>query len=182
MGADKQTRPPSNLRSRLHDELIRYVVVSAYLYVCFGALILFKAAILRAHGVDFPILGLAIAKALVLGKFILMGRSLNLGERHRGKPLVYAVFYQVIFFAALLVVLSVIEEVVLALIHGRSIGEGLAHIAGSTWPEMLASCLLLCLILTPYFGLGAINDRLGDGRLRRMFLGENQTSPFSHQG
>ena len=163
--------PERHLASKFRDELVRFAIVAAYLYVCFGALILYKAAILKGHGVDFPILGLAIAKALVLGKFVLVGEAFGLGERHHDKPLVYGLLYKVICFAVLLFVLSVIEELILALIHGRSLADGLSHVAGSTWPEILASCLLLCLILTPYFGLAALNERLGEGRLRRLFFG-----------
>jgi hypothetical protein len=44
----------SNVSARLRGELIRYAVVSSYLYVCFGAIILYKATILRAHHIDFP--------------------------------------------------------------------------------------------------------------------------------
>jgi len=159
------------IASKFRDELVRYAIVAAYLYVCFGAVILYKAAVLRGHGIDFPILGLAIAKALVLGKFVLVGQAFHLGERHRDRPLVYGIFYQVISFAALLFVLSVIEEMILAWIHGRAPMEGLSHVAGSTWPEIFASCLILCLVLTPYFGLAALDERLGEGRLRRLFFG-----------
>jgi len=161
----------STISTKLRHELTRYAIVSAYLYVCFGALILYKAAILRAHDIDFPILGLAIAKALILGKFILMGETFRVGERHRDKPLIYGIAYKVVMFAALLFALSVIEEIIVAKIHGRSIEDALARVAGATWLEILASCLLLCLILVPYFGLSAIDGALGEGRLRRMFFG-----------
>ena len=161
----------SNIAPKLRHELTSFAVVSAYLYVCFGAVILYKAAVLRAHDIDFPIYGLAVIKALILGKFILIGRAFGLGERHRDKPLVYLIFYQVIAFAVLLFVLSVIEEVIVGAIHGRPVSEALSHVAGATWPEILATCLLLCLILTPYFGLAAISDRLEEGRLRKMFFG-----------
>src|SRR5271156_6588022 len=106
------TSPRLHLPAKLRDELIRYAVVSAYLYVCFGAIILYKAAILRAHDIDFPIFGLAIAKALILGKFILAGRALRLGERHREEPLIWGIVYKVIVFALLLFALSVIEEII----------------------------------------------------------------------
>ncbi|HUO91337.1 MAG TPA: hypothetical protein VMU22_00360 [Rhizomicrobium sp.] len=170
--ASNDREPSSRVGSRLREEIIRFAVIAGYLYVCFGALIVYKAAILRAHGVDFPILGLAVVKALVLGKFILVGRDLHLGERHRDRPLAYTIVYQVIMFAVLLFVLSVIEEMILAWVHGRAPAEGLSHVAGSTGLEILASCLLLCLILTPYFGLAALNERLGEGRLGRLFFGE----------
>ena len=164
---------PRLVSAKLRHELIRYAVVSAYLYVCFGTIILYKAAILRAHAIDFPILGLAIVKALILGKFILAGQALHLGERHRDKPLIYGIAYKVILFAALLFALSVIEEIIVAKIHGRSIADALARVAGATWPEILASCLLLCLILVPYFGLSAIDEALGERRLHRMFFGRD---------
>jgi len=53
--------------------------LALYLYVWFAALLLFKTAALRAHGIGYAPYGLAIVKALVLGKFIPIGNGLHIG-------------------------------------------------------------------------------------------------------
>jgi hypothetical protein len=75
-----------------------------------------------------------------------------------GQGIEYAVI-----FLLLLIVLTLVEETVVGLIHGRGIREVLAGIGGGTLPEVLATSLLLLLILIPYFGLREIAQRLGEG-------------------
>jgi hypothetical protein len=50
------------------EELREFIILTAYLYVCFAALIYLKAAILQAQGVAYAPLGLAIVKARSLHK------------------------------------------------------------------------------------------------------------------
>jgi hypothetical protein len=157
--------------AKLRHELTRYAIVSLYLYVCFGALILFKWGVLRAHDVDYAPWGIAAVKALIVGKFILIGQAMRLGKTHRGQPLIANIAYRVLLFAAFILVLTFIEELVKAALHGEPMSAALSDIARGGWLQIVAACLLLCLILTPYFGLGAIDDALGEDRLRRMFFG-----------
>ena len=63
------------VKARLREELHKYLAVSGYLYVCFVAIVLFKMAVLRDAGVAYLPLGLAAAKALILGKFVLIGEA-----------------------------------------------------------------------------------------------------------
>ena len=67
------------LRTRARNELIEYLAIASYLAVCFGALLFYKAAILETDGIDTVRIGLAIVKALILGKFVLILESLKVG-------------------------------------------------------------------------------------------------------
>jgi hypothetical protein len=62
------TATKATLAQRARHELIEYFVIAAYLYVCFGVLIFYKATILRGHGVEFEAFGIALVKALILGQ------------------------------------------------------------------------------------------------------------------
>jgi hypothetical protein len=48
----------------------------------------------------------------------------------------------------------------------------LSDIAGGSWLQIAATCLLLWLILLPYFAFRQISEVLGQGNLRRMFFVE----------
>src|SRR5882757_8650011 len=41
------------LAQRSRHELVEYISVSAYLFVCFGSLLFYKSAILRTEGIEF---------------------------------------------------------------------------------------------------------------------------------
>ena len=163
-----------SLADKLRHEFVQLGVISLYIYICFGAIILYKTALLRKYSIEFTPFGTAAVKSLIIAKFILIGHAMRLGERHRGKPLAYFVAIQVAMFAALVIALNVIEEIVVALIHHKPIADAFVNIESGDWLLILADCILLCLFLTPYFGLRAINDSLEPGRIRRMFFGERR--------
>jgi chromate transport protein ChrA len=168
-----ETQLHTGWAKKMGREVREYAVISLYLYICFGAILLYKAAVLQARGLDYAPFGLAAIKALILAKFILIGHATKLGERYREKPLIYSILHKSIVFLVLVIVLSVIEEVVAGALHGRSVAASLSEIAGGTWFEIVATALLLWLILLPYFAFRQISERLGKGRLSRMLFFES---------
>lgn len=167
-----ETQPHTRWAKKMGHELREYAIISLYLYICFGAILLYKVAVLQARGVDYAPYGLAAIKALILAKFILIGHATKMGERYREKPLIYPILHKSIAFLVLVIVLSVIEEVVAGALHGRSVAASLSEIADGTWLEIVATALLLWLILLPYFAVRQISERLGKGRLIRMLFVE----------
>ncbi len=169
---DAEHHRPRTKRQKLVHELERYAGVSLYLYVCLGAVLLYKESVLEDHGVGADYYRVAIVKALILGKFMLVGQAFHLGERFRGRPLILAVFFQSAVFLVLLAALTYVEEIIVGAARGRTVAQSVAEIADGKWQEIAATCLLLWLILLPYFGLRQIGQALGDGVLRRMFFGD----------
>ena len=160
-----------SLAERARHELIAYAVIAAYLYVCFGALLLFKAAVLSNAGVSYAPFGLAAIKALVLGKFLLLLHGARVGERvgRMSRP-ISAIAWQALLFATLLIILTVIEELIVGTIHGKSPMAIVSELADGSLMEAAATSLLMVLVLLPYFAMREINSELGEGALFRMLL------------
>jgi hypothetical protein len=168
----------ATIADRLKRELREYAVLSAYLYVCFGAIILYKTAILGGAGISFTPFGLAAVKALILGKFILLGQAVRLGDRYDRRRIVYVIAYKALLYLLLLIVLSVLEEAVVGLIHGQTIAASLAeHLAGRL-PQILATSLIMLLVLVPYLASNEVNAALGEGRLWALLF-EHRAGPQS---
>ena len=161
---------PMTVAQRAKHELWEFVLLSAYLYVCFGALILYKMAILNGEGVGYLPFGLVAIKALILGKFVLLGQAVRLGDRHERNRIVYLIAYKGLLYLALLIVLSVVEEAVVAIIHGQKIAASLAEHVGGKLPETLAASLIMLLILIPYLASKELDVVLGEGRLWKMLF------------
>jgi hypothetical protein len=159
------------LSQRLRHELTEYLVISAYLYVCFGSVIFYKAAILRGHGIEFTSLfGLALVKALVLGKFVLVLQALRIGERgNRAGALLTGILKTSFLFVVLLISLSVIEEMIVGYLHGKTSRAVLSEMAGGTLTEAFAVGVLMLLILIPYFAFRGVASRLGDRAVWKLF-------------
>jgi len=146
-------------------ELTEYAVISAYLYICFAALIFYKASILHSQGVEFVAYGLALGKALILGKFILFAHALKIGDRNQPRRLGLAILYKSLLFAVLLIALAVVEEVIVGFFKGRPLQDVLRDIAGGTLAQVLATSFLILLIMIPYFAFREISGALGEGKL-----------------
>ncbi|HET7083907.1 MAG TPA: hypothetical protein VFI23_03995 [Rhizomicrobium sp.] len=170
MHADTVQNFKSRALAALRHELRDYVVISLYLYLYFVALILYKDSVLKEYGIGYAPWGLAVVKALVLGKFILLGESMRLGHRSRGKPLIWFVLRKVAAFVAFLFVLSYLEEVTLSLLHHHSLHDALAILSAETWQRIAAMSLLGCLALTPFFGLQEMARAMGTQNFRRMMF------------
>lgn len=170
MSHETATGQSASIGQRLMAELRRYALVSAYLYVCFGAILLYKAAILSEAGQHYLPLGVAAVKALILGKFVLIGEMAGAGSRHGSGGFLPRVARRSLFLLVVLVALTAVEEFVVALIHGRTAGEAASELAALLRPEVLASTLLMLLILVPLVVVTELSRTLGPGGLRRLVL------------
>ena len=153
-----------SLKERAREELRNYALVATYLYVSFAALMLFRNALLQEAGLSSLPLGFAAIKALILGKFILLGEAAGVGTRIGRGTLLKAIATKALLFFLLLVVLSVLEELLVGKVHGHSFAQTLA--TRTPVLELIATGLLLLLVLLPLIATQELNRVLGPGVLR----------------
>ena len=175
MAAETQLKP--TLRQRAGHELKELAIISAYLYVTLGAVILVKTAVLQTEGIAFAPFGIAIVKAVVLGKFVLLGHLAHVGGRNISGPLIWPTLRRAFAFLVLLVLLTIIEEVVVGLFHHQSIAASLGDLFGARLLETLAGYLIMLLVLIPFFAFRVLSEALGEGRLERMFFVTRESAP-----
>jgi hypothetical protein len=166
---DSKGPPAATTGQKLRHELREFALLSLYLYVCFGVLILYKAALLHGEGISYEPYGLAAIKALILAKFILLGQMAHIGDRYDTRRFVHVIIHKSLLFLVLLIVLSVVEEALVGLGHGRTIATTLDEIWGHATQSLAASAIML-LILIPYVTLKELDNALGEGGLRRLLL------------
>lgn len=156
-----------DLKERLGEELRKYALVSAYLYVCFGALLMYKAALLDAAGHHVVLAGTALVKALILGKFLLLGDVAGVGTRLPAATLRARIAWRTVLLFGVLVLLTFVEEVVAGAIHHR-LAATLAEWRTRPALEILAECLLLLLVLFPLVVVTEVRRTLGADGLRAL--------------
>jgi len=171
-----KANPPRkvDVKARVAHELRELIILTAYLYVAFGAIIFYRYAVLRGVGVGAMPWGLAIIKALLVAKFVQLARAARIGERHQAKPLIWPTLYRSVVFSAVVWILTVIEEAIVALLHGRPILEAIAGIGGGTPLQLFATLVLVFFIFFPYFGIGSLGEVMGETSLRRLFFVERR--------
>jgi hypothetical protein len=155
---------------RVTDELKEFLIIAAYLYVCFTALAYLKAAILQAHGIAFAPFGFAAVKALICAKFMSVGYVLHVGERYKTQALIWPTLYKSFAFLVLLIVLNVLEEIVVGLLHHRTVANSIAEFGGGTLDQVIATSFIMLLILIPFFAFRTLGEVVGERNLVRVFL------------
>jgi hypothetical protein len=169
-----QTNAKATLHQRAIHELKEFAILAVYLYITLGAVIAMKTAVLHTQGIEFVPWGIAIVKAMVLAKFMLIGRALKVGERNTTSPLIWPTLHRAFAFLVLLIILTIIEEAVVGLFHRQSIAASLGELVGARLEETLAGYLIMLLVLIPYFAFRVLGEALGEGRLTRMFFVERE--------
>lgn len=148
--SEQALRKPA-LHEKAVSELKEIAVLSLYLYVCLGAVVLLKSATLQQVGIGYTVWGIAAVKALVLAKFMLVGRAMHLGKRFMDRALIWPTLYHSLVFLILLLVLTTLEELFVGLIHHRALADSLAHVVGSTFLQGFSVCLIIFLVVSPIF-------------------------------
>ncbi len=163
----------SSIKHRLMEELRTYIIISFYLWVCFSALVLYKTAVLRAEDIQYLHLGTAAVKALILGKFILIGKAMKVGTKIKPDILLYTIAWKSLATLLLLLVFTILEELTVGLVHGQATAEIITEYLGRGWLQHLAPSVVMLLVLIPMISFEEIDHALGKGTLKRMLFGRS---------
>jgi hypothetical protein len=168
--SEVDTNSETTVGNRITNELREFGVLTLYLYVCFTALAYLKASILHDQGIDFAPWAFAAIKAVVSAKFMLIGRALHIGEGFKKYPLIVPTLYKSLAFVVLVSVLTVLEEITVGYLHGRTIMDAMAEIGGGATDQRIATLMVLLLIFIPYFAVRSLGDIIGDKILLRLYF------------
>src|SRR5438132_14150134 len=102
--AETTAKPP--LHQRPMHELKELVFISLYLYITIGAVILMKTAVLHTQGIEFTPWGIAIVKAVILAKFMLLGEAMRIGGRTTTGPLIWPTLRKAFSLLVLLIIMT----------------------------------------------------------------------------
>jgi hypothetical protein len=164
----------TNVGTKAANELRHLVILTIYLYITFSALIFYKSAVLRGAGVDWMPWGLAAIKAVLVAKFVLIGSALRIGERYQTKPLIWPTLYNSVVFLMIVSILTVIEEAVVGLFHGRTMWDSIAGLGGGTPEQLVATLVIVFFIFFPYFAIHFLGEVMGEKAIFRLFFVKRQ--------
>ena len=122
------TNAKATLHQRAIHELKEFAILAVYLYITLGAVVLMKTAVLHTEGIEFAPWGIAVVKAAVLAKFMLLGNAMKIGGRNTTRPLIWPTLHKAFAFLVLLIIMTIIEEAVVGLFHHRSIASSLSEL------------------------------------------------------
>lgn len=163
--------PKANLKTRLYDELRRFLMIFAYLWLVFLVFLVHEWIVLADHHIGFRFYGLAAINALVLSKIMLIAEGLRFAERFENKPLIVPIVYKSVLFSLLLVAAYILEEIVIGQFHGKGVADSFPVLGGGGVVGTLGVTALLSIALVPFFAFREIARTVGEAEFRTLMLG-----------
>lgn len=158
-------------RRILAHELFEYLcnfVFLAFFLLAFGW---YRQLILDEYHIETTGCWAPLIEAAILAKIIMIGEAMSVGQRLRSWPLIIPTIYRTFVFSLLVVVFSLAEHVVGALIHGKTVASGFAEVAAKDPHELLAWYVLIIAVFLPFFTIKEIEQVFGRDKVRELFFG-----------
>ena len=108
-------------------------------------------------------------KALIVGKFLLIGDAIQARLQWRPEHLLGRIAKRLFWLLLVLVLLTIAEELIVGWVHGHAIAEMQAAFRARSLLEGLAEVFLMALIVLPLVAVTEVSRALGPGVLRSQF-------------
>ena len=165
-------------KDRAASELKKFVAIGVYIWVVLSLFEIHRFVVLRqvhAGSLSGYRIGFAAVNALVMGKVILIGQALHAGERLRKRRLTNSVLYKSAVFAFLLVCFEIIEEIIVGVIHGKSVLASIPQLGGGGVEGKILVGVMLFVVLIPFFLFTEMERVYGVDTLHSLILQNRQT-------
>jgi len=161
---------PRGWKQKLVHEMLEYYFNFAFVAFFLIAFAWYRRLTLAAHGIEFTGYWAPLVEAAVLAKVIMIGDALRMARGFRNRPLIVPVVYRTVVFSLFVVLFSFAEHIVRALVHGKTVADGIAQITSRGPYELLAWCVLIIVALLPFFSMKEIERVYGVETIRRLFF------------
>jgi hypothetical protein len=172
MGKAANDKP--TLWTRFVHELKACWLIVLYLSAFFGVFTTYQRLMLAHHNIRYGDFGVAIVKALVLAKVILVAEKLRLGGRFRDKPLSIPTLYDTIVFTLCVYLVHFVEAAIRHVVRHGASGLGGALLAEIDY-ETLARGFVVLFAFIPFFAVRELSRALGERKLTDMFFREKRS-------
>ncbi len=169
--------PESQTERRAHKwqkvlahELFEYFFNFAFLAIFLVAFAWYRRLILAAYHIQYLGYWAPLIESAILAKVIMIGDALRVGRSFQNRPLAIVTIYRTVVFTILALLFSFAEQIVGAMIHGKTAADGIAEIADKGIYEVLAWCVLILAAFLPFFAMKEIERAFGAETVRRLFF------------
>ncbi|SFK55407.1 hypothetical protein [Methylocapsa palsarum] len=159
------------LKQKAAQEMRRFLVMAAYLWVLLALFSLHQSIVLAEHGINFREQGFAIVNALMLAKVMLIAEGFHVGRRFENRPLVYPILYQSIEFAILFICFHIVEHLAVGWWEGKTMAASFPEIGGGSPKGIASAGVILFVMLIPFFAFKELGRIVGDRELHALVFG-----------
>ena len=169
------TEVKESLRYRIKDEFVQASLLALYFAAWFCAIAFFSFALLREEAIRISPFGLAIIKAGLCAKFMMIGKALFPLRVDANRGVVKSLFWHSLAYLGVVITLSFVEAGVDGLFHGKSFLESASSFGHGDPIYIAALSLMYWLIVWPYLLVLGLNQSLGNTAVRTILFGSKST-------
>jgi hypothetical protein len=159
------------LRHRIKDEFIQASLLALYFAAWFCAIAFFTFALLREEAIQITPFGLAIIKAGLCAKFMMIGKALFPLRVDANRGLVKSLFWHSIAYLGVVLALSSAEAGIDGLLHGKSFLESASTFGHGDPVYIAAISIMYWLIIWPYLIVLGLNQSMGNQAVNAILFG-----------
>ncbi len=161
--------PKVGLKEKAITEAREFFVVFAYVWFLLAILSLHKSIVLSdAHVVQHQ--SLTVLKALAFAKIMFVAERWRFGEIFDNKPLIWPVLFKSGAFAALLIVMDMIEKALIDRFWPSMGARTGGDFEANNIQMVLSAAIVAFAALIPFFGLRELSRVLGGPQLHELFF------------
>jgi hypothetical protein len=161
-----------SLRYRIKDEFVQASLLALYFAAWFCAIAFFSFALLREAAIPITPFGLAIIKAGLCAKFMMIGKAIFPLRVNTNRGVVKSLFWHSIAYLGIVLALSFAEAGIDGLFHGKSFLESLSSFGNGDPIYITALSIMYWLIIWPYLIVLGLNQSLGDKAVHTILFGK----------
>ena len=151
------------LKQTILHELIRYWLIVLYMAIFFGAFASYRRLLLAHYGISYEDYGIAVIRALVLAKVVLVAETLRLGSGYEENPLIVPTLYKTFLFTVCVAAFDAAEDLVRGFMGGLGSIGALDDVVSRFNYEWLSRALVVFFAFLPLFAVGELRRVLGKG-------------------
>ena len=160
-----------SLRHRIKDEFVQATLLTLYFATWFCAIAFFSFALLREEAIPITPFSLAIIKAALCAKFMMIGKAIFPLRVDANRALIKSIFWHSIVYLGIVIALSFAESGIDGLLHGKSFIESVSSFGHGDPIYIAALCVMYWLILWPYLIVLGLNQSMGNTAVSLILFG-----------
>jgi hypothetical protein len=164
------------LKEKLIDEGKKAFVLTLYLGTWFCALAFLAATLLDERPIPLSIFGLALVKAGITAKFLLIGQAIYPIKVDKAYGIVKSLFVESLIYIVIVLALNFLEAGIDGIIHGKHFFESMTAFSQSNPLKLLALSIVYWLIVWPYLMLAGMQLIMGQEHILNVFFGYKNTN------
>ncbi len=164
------------LKEKVKKEITKVFQLTAYFGIWFCALAFLGATTLDERPLPLSIFGIALIKAALCAKFMIVGEALFPIKVNKSHGIVYSLILESLFYLLIVLGFNYIEAGIHGVIHGKNFISSMAEFGSSNPLHVFAMSIVYWLIVWPYLLLIGFKLSIGSTATLKILFGEKSQS------